>query len=79
MLGIPFVGDDALRANIDGWLAVHHRSLLDAFRAELFREDFSNGRFHPLFIALTLLETRQMETRSSCSLPLNAAYWPLGC
>lgn len=24
MLGISFVGDDALRANIDGWLAVHH-------------------------------------------------------
>jgi hypothetical protein len=56
MLGISFVGDDALRANIDGWLAVHHANLLDAFRAELFGEDFSSGRFHPLFIALTLFQ-----------------------
>lgn len=56
MLGITFVGDDVFRANIDGWLAIHHANLLDAFRAELFREDLAEGRFHPLFIVLTLVE-----------------------
>ena len=53
---ISFVGDDALRSNIDGWLAVHHASLLDAFRLELVREDLRTGRFHPAFVGLTLLE-----------------------
>lgn len=56
MLGITFVGDDVFRANIDGWLAIHHSTLLDAFHAELFREDLSKGRFHPLFIILSLVE-----------------------
>ena len=56
MLVISFVGDDALRANIDGWLAVHHATLLDAFRSELIREDLMTGRFHPAFVGWTLLE-----------------------
>ena len=56
MLGITFIGDDALRANVDGWIAVHHSGLLEAFRRELLQEDFFMGRFHPLFVALTLVE-----------------------
>ncbi|HVA33184.1 MAG TPA: hypothetical protein VNG31_03485 [Candidatus Baltobacteraceae bacterium] len=53
---ITFIGDDALRASIDGWLAVHHSGLLAAFQSERLREDLYNGRFHPLFVALTLIE-----------------------
>jgi hypothetical protein len=56
MVGITFIGDDALRANIDGWIAVHHSGLLAAFQSEVLHEDLYRGRFHPLFVALTLFE-----------------------
>jgi hypothetical protein len=55
-IGITFIGDDALRANIDGWIAIHHSGLVAAFRSEMLHEDLYRGRFHPMFVALTLVE-----------------------
>jgi len=56
LLWTSFIGDDAFYANVDGWLAAHHTNLLDAFRTELLQEDLRKGRFHPLFVVLSVVQ-----------------------